>query len=273
VSPQDTWQSRLLAPRSVFTPARRLLHFVVARLPAPAQKLAVSALHKAAGRWPALTRLIGMVPGPTPSNGAPPAVAPDLVSDPVRRRDSILRLRGSGDFADRARAAAALAHMDDDEATAALVAALRDPSSEVGAQAAEALGHHRNEAALSALRGALENRDGFYSPETRSSAVRALGALLPENEGGVLASAVADVDATVSLSAIAALADRDEGASARALLGVLEDRAGFYLPLTRVAAARALLRLQHCDRDRVRGLLEAESDAKVREELQLIASR
>ena len=48
---------------------------------------------------------------------------------------------------------------------------------------------------------------------------------------------------------------------------------GFYLPLTRVAAARALLRLQHCDRDRVRGLLEAESDAKVREELQLIASR
>ena len=96
---------------------------------------------------------------------------------------------------------------------------------------------------------------------------------MPENEGGVLASAVADVDATVSLSAIAALADCDEGASARTLLGVLEDRAGFYLPLTRVAAARALLRLQHCDRDRVRGLLEAESDAKVREELQLIASR
>jgi hypothetical protein len=273
VSLQDTWQSRLLAPRRFFTPARRILHFLVERLPPPAQKLAVSALHKVARRWPALTRLIGMVAGPTPTNGAPTAVAPDLASDPVTRRDSILRLRGSGDFADRARAAATLAHVVDDEATAALVAALRDPASEVAAQAAEALGHHHSEVAVSALRGALENHDGFYSPETRSSAVRALGALLPESEGGVLASAVADVDATVSLSAIAALADRDEGASAQALLGVLEDRAGFYLPLTRVAAARALLRLRHCDEDRVRGLLEAESDAKVREELQLIASR
>jgi hypothetical protein len=273
VNAQDTWQSRFLVPRRFFTPARRILHFLVERLPAPAQELAISALHKVAGRWPALMRLIGEVPGRTRTNGAPPAAASDAIPDPAKRKDSILRLRGSGDFMDRMRAAATLAHVVDDEATAALVAALRDPSSEVASQAAEALGHHHNEAAVSALRGALENRDGFYSPETRSSAVRALGAILPEDEGGVLASAVSDVDATVSLSAIAALADRDEGASARALLGVLEDRAGFYLPLTRVAAARALHRLQHCDRDRVRWLLEGESDAGVREELQRIASR
>ena len=154
-----------------------------------------------------------------------------------------------------------------------LIACLKDADETVRCQAAEALGHHRNAIATAALRGALENRDGFHSPETRASAVRAIGSLLPESEAGVLASAVADVDATVSLSAIAALADRDERTSAQALIGVLENRAGFYLPLTRQAAARALFRLRHCDTARVRGILEGEMDQTVREELQLIASR
>ena len=273
MSPQDNWQSRFLVPRGFFTPARRIVNFLVARLPAPAQKLAVSALHRVAGRWPALMRLVGMVPRGAHTNGAPPPVVSNGVSDDVTRQETLSRLRGADDYADRARAAGALAHANDAEATAALVAALRDRSSEVAAQAAEALGHHRNAIATAALRGALENRDGFHSPETRAAAVRALGSLLPESEAGVLASAVADVDATVSLSAIAALADRDERTSAQALIGVLENRAGFYLPLTRQAAARALFRLQHCDAARVRGILEGEMDQTVREELQLIASR
>lgn len=277
VSPQDSWQSRFLVPRGFFTPARRIVDFLVARLPAPAQKLAVSALHRVAGRWPALMRLVGMVPRGARTNGAPPSVVSNGVaggvSDKVKRQETLSRLRGADDYAERARAAGALAHANDAESTAALVAALRDRSSEVAAQAAEALGHHRNAIATAALRGALENRDGFYSPETRASAVRALGSLLPESEAGVLASAVADVDATVSLSAIAALADRDERTSAQALIGVLENRAGFYLPLTRQAAARALFRLRHCDAARVRSILEGEMDQTVRDELQLIASR
>ncbi len=272
MSPRDTWQSRFLVPRGFFTPARRIVDFLVARLPAPAQKRAGSALQKAASRWPALMRLVGMTPTTPQANGMPPAV-PEIISDELARQATLVRLRGADDYTDRVRAAGSLAHADDAEVTAALVAALRDRSSEVATQAAESLGHHRNEVSTAALRGALENRDGFYSPETRASAVRALGSLLPENEAGVLASAVADIDATVSLSAIAALADRDERTSAQTLIDVLENRAGFYLPLTRQAAARALFRLKHCDRDRVRGLLEAESDATVRNELQLIASR
>ncbi len=270
MSPQDTRQSRFLVPRGLLTPARRIFDFLVKRLPAPAQRLAVSALHTVAGRWPALMRLVGMVPR---TNGAAATVISNATSDDVTRRETLVRLREANDFADRARAAGALAHVHDEETTRALVAALRDASSEVAAQAAEALGHHHGDAATAALRGVLENRDGYHSAETRASAVRALGALLPENQGSFIASAVADIDAIVSLAAIAALAERDEGASAGALIGVLENRAGFYLPLTRQAAARALLRLRHCDVDRVRGLLEGESDATVREELQLIASR
>ncbi len=266
MSPQETRQSRFLVPRGLLTPARRILDLLVKRLPPPAQRLAVSALHTAAGRWPALMRLVGIVP---PTNGA----AAPIVPDDVTLRETLARLREGSDFADRARAAQALTHVHDEEATRALVAALRDASSEVAAQAAEALGHHRGEAATVALRGVLENRDGYHSAVTRASAVRALGALLPENEGSLIASAVADIDATVSLAAIAALGERDEGASAGALIGVLENRAGFYLPLTRQAAARALLRLRHCDGDRVRGLLEGESDATVRHELQLFADR
>ena len=75
----------------------------------------------------------------------------------------------------------------------------------------------------------------------------------------------------MSLAAIAALAERDESLSAGALMGVLENRAGYYLPLTRQAAARALLRLHHCDKDRLRDLLDIEYDATVREALSSLA--
>lgn len=200
---------------------------------------------------------------------APPAPPP---ASSAARGDLLARLRGASDYANRARAALALAQVTDGESTAALVAALRDSSSEVAAQAAESLAHHRGAVAESALRAVLENREGYFSSETRASAVRALGMMLPTDQGTPLATAVADLDALVSLAAIAALAERDESTSAGALLGVLENRAGYYLPLTRQAAARALLRLHHWDRDRLRGVLETEYDATVREALSSLAS-
>jgi HEAT repeat protein len=266
MSQNDTWQSRFIVPRALVTPARRVFNFLVMRLPPPAQKMAVSALHTAAGRWPLLMRLLGITP---PAKGP----APRVVADDTAPETNLAHLREASDFAERARAAQALASVRDRAATDALVAALRDRSSEVAAQAAEALGQHRGDIAAMALREVLENRDGYYSPVTRASAVRSLGALLPADQVSAIASAVADIDATVSLAAIAALAERDESTSANTLIGVIENRAGFYLPLTRQAAARALQRLQHCDGDRVRGLLEAESDNTVRQELMLIAAR
>ncbi len=162
--------------------------------------------------------------------------------------------------------------MTDPETTAALVSALRDQSAEVAVQAAEALAHHPGDVATSALRQVLENQDGFFSPPVRASAVRSLGALLPANDAAPVQGALADVEAIVSLAAIATLAERDESASAAALMGLLEDRRGFYLPLTRQAAARALGRLHHYDRDRLRDVLAAEYDDVVREALSSLAN-
>jgi hypothetical protein len=156
------------------------------------------------------------------------------------------------------------------EAAATLVAALRDPNAEVAAKAAEALMHHQSDAVISALRSVIENRDGYFNSVVRASAVRSLGTLLPADPSSIT-HAVGDVDATVSLAAIATLAERDESASAGALMGVLEDRRGFYLPLTRHAAARALGRQHHYDAARLRDLLAIEHDEAVREALSSIA--
>jgi HEAT repeat protein len=268
------------------------MKLLFARIPPAQQQLATSALHAAAARWPQLSRLLGFLPA-TPSgpiaapassfsgakaDEAPPTLAqPSRASSPAQpsqasHRPHLAQLRDASDYAERARAALALAKTVDAETTSALVAALRDPSSEVAAQAAEALGHHPGDQATAALQGVLENRDGFFNPMTRASAVRALGVLLPANHGLPVVSAVADVDALVSLAAIAALAERDESASADALMGVLENRAGFYLPLTRQAAARALTRLQNYEPERLRRMLEAEYDSAVRDALASLAN-
>jgi hypothetical protein len=268
------------------------MKLLFARIPPAQQQLATSALHAAATRWPQLWRLLGFIPASSSDPIAAPAStfrdaktdeAPPTLAHPSRasappqpsqasHRLHLAQLRDAGDYAERARAALALSTTVDAETTSALVAALRDPSSEVAAQAAEALGHHPGDQATAALQGVLENRDGFFNPMTRASAVRALGLLLPTNQGRPVVSAVADVDALVSLAAIAALAERDENASADALMGVLENRAGFYLPLTRQAAARALTRLQNYEPDRLRRLLETEYDSSVRDALASLAN-
>jgi HEAT repeats len=285
VATHDPSPSRFLAVRSLFTPARRALRFLLERLPAPAQKLGTSALHAAAARWPMLSRLLGLVPpAPTTFDGGPfcapePAAqatqtdaAPVRPADTSSRDEQLARLRGATGYAERALAALALARVTDPETTSALVAALRDPSSEVASQAAEALAHHRGDIATSALRGVLENREGYFNAEVRASAVRSLGTLLPANDAAPIVGALAAIDAVVSLAAIATLAERDESTSTAALMGVLEDRRGFYLPLTRQAAARALGRLRNYDGDRLRGVLAVEYDDVVREALSSIAN-
>lgn len=188
------------------------------------------------------------------------------------RDELVARLRASSDYAERARAALSLGELIDPETTAALVEALRDRSTEVASQAAESLARHTGDRAREALLAVLENREGYFGAVTRASAVRALGSLLPAEHGNPIATAVGDVDALVSLAAIAALAERDEILSAGTLMNVLEDRRDFYLPLTRQAAARALLRLHNYDRTRLRDLLARESDATVREALSSLAN-
>jgi hypothetical protein len=271
VPSNETRQSRSLVPRSLFVPAQRALRRILEALPAPAQRLGSSALRIAALRWPLLARLLGMQPSRSAGPRPVETVAPP-VTGTTQRDQLIARLRSASDYSERARAALGLGQVVDAESTAALVNALRDRSTEVASQAAESLAHHRGDAARSALLSVLANQEGYFGAATRASAVRALGSLLPAEHGSPIAAAVADVDALVSLAAIATLAERDEIMSAGALMNVLEDSRDFYLPLTRQAAARALLRLHNYDRDRLRGLLARESDATVREALSSLAN-
>jgi len=257
-------QRALLPAVRLLSGARQALRLMVSRLPSPVQRRASTALQTLATRWPRLATILGVAPV---RGGTTPIEPSDAVESRRMRASYLEDLGASSSFDVRLRAARALASIRDEETTAALAAALRDPSVEVAVEAAEALGSHRAESAILALRAALGNRDGYYSPMTRAASVRSLGALLPPDQGALLAAAVTDVDSTVSLAAIAALADRDDAASAAALTAVLEDRAGFYLPLTRQAAARGLLRLRRWDEDRFRALLESEYDATVREAL------
>jgi hypothetical protein len=128
----------------------------------------------------------------------------------------------------------------------------------------EALRSRPGPATVEALREVLANREGYFNGATRAAAVLALGALLPAGELSAVYGAVADVDASVSLSAIAAIVDRADEGCAEALLKLLEDGSGFYLPPTRWAAARGLDRIRRADPARVKALLDRESDAAVR---------
>lgn len=224
----------LLLPARVLAPARRLLRRLVERAPRPVQRLAASALHRLVGRWPLLEGLLGLAPQARAPERPPQSEAPAR---------------------------------EDRQATLALVAALRDPAAEIAASAAEALREHPAELAVPALREVLENRDGYFSSPARAAAVRSLGTLLPCGDDALLTAAVRDGDADVSLAAIGAFVERDEEASAGALLNLLEDTSGFYLPVTRRAAARGLSNVHCADERRVGALLGIEPDPAVREAL------
>jgi HEAT repeat protein len=253
VSPREHRRRRLLAHPLVVASAGRILHFV-------------------AVRWPRVSRFVEAI-WPPPVRVSPEPARPGALAQSTRS-ENLARLAGDPDYARRARAAAELADVVDPETTTALIAALRDPSAEVAVCAVGALARHRGQAAISALSGVVRNDDHYFSSETRAAAVRALGPLLSSNGGTGIASitgAVADTDVMVSVAAIEALAGRDEGASVEALLGVLENGTGFYLPLTRQNAARALgkLRARHAGdvEQRLHALLQGEADAVVREAL------
>jgi HEAT repeat protein len=209
------------------------------------QRLTDAALGRIERRWPTLARLLGRTPHVevtrSPERTAVPA-PPDVAAPPADART-----------------------------TQALIGSLRDTSAEVAVDAAETLGARPGEETIAALREVLANREGYFSGVTRAAAARSLGAILPPGGLSPLYTAVTDVDAEVSLAAIAALVERAEDGCADALLTLLEDANGFYLPPTRRAAARGLDRIRGADPARVKTLVEREADSVVREALSPIA--
>jgi hypothetical protein len=255
--------SLALVPRFLRSPAQRALHLLARRLPSPAQKLARRALVPLVSRFPGLSELLGVEPVKPKTVRIPAPVRPATRT----RKQDLDSLRSGTEATERVHAARVLARVVEPDVTSALVQALRDPSAEVGVEAADALQHHPGDATKMALEAVLENRDGYFNPMTRAAAVRSLAVVLPPGQDRVIAGALTNVDAEVSLSALSALVQRAEPSGATALLNVLEDRTGFFLPLVRRAAAQGLSRLRLAPEDRIRGVLAQETDDSVREAL------
>jgi hypothetical protein len=103
--------------------------------------------------------------------------------------------------------------------------------------------------------------------------VHALGALLPEHECAPIVRALRDADAEVSIAAIGALGACAPSRAAELLLAVIENRDGFFLPITRLAAARGLERLSWLPASGVERVSEAEGDPQLREILTRLSAR
>jgi hypothetical protein len=127
--------------------------------------------------------------------------------------------------------------------TAVLIDQLRSENAEVAVPAATELGNRDGDDSLEALLEVLRNPDGFFHPVTRAAALRALAPRLAGERLTLLVDAVRDVDAEVSLAAIGSLAQHAPShVVLDALMPILADHTGFYLPVVRDTAVSALER-------------------------------
>jgi len=242
----------------------------VTQLRAEVQRFGGSAWHKIAERWPALAELVrerkrtisARYRPPEPRASEPPALSVEAVDALVAQ------LMASSSWHARASAALSLGHVPSDDVVQALVRALRDPSVEVAVAAVDALTHHDSELAERELLAVLDNADGYFSPVTRVAAISALARRLDVSQFGPVFAAVRDIDAEVSIAAIAVIVDRMPRSAGSHLLPLLRDKSGYFLPIVRLAAANALERVGALHGGIAHELLYAESDPALRRVLE-----
>jgi HEAT repeat protein len=256
--------------------------------PARVQRVGAHTLQRLSARFPALAGLLRMrspvppaaapgsvhaadavtvepAPGPAPAN----ATAPPTPEDALPTWRELLQ---DPSWEARTRAAAALAGSHAPEVRAALCRSLRDESVEVACASASSLAQHSAPEAREALLEVVRNSDGYYNAVTRATCVRALA----EYGGGELdwlLPAVTDVDAEVSLAAIAVIAERNPPGGILRLRDLLTDHTGYFLPLVRVAAANALTDLGALTPDAASALLGQEHDPAMRQVLEQVAAQ
>ncbi len=247
------------------------------------QRLGERAFARVLSRWPALAELVAEPSAmirkrqraapksartrfKAKTNGA---TVPE--NDDAALEVLVVQLVAAPSWQSRATAAEALAQLDGEGVREALVHALRDTSVEVAIAAIDALARRQDRSAIEALRTVLDNRDGFFSPVTRVAALAALGRLLDDGELAPVMTCVRDVDAEVSIAAIAVVADRKRATAAEYLLPVLQDTSGYFLPLVRLAAANALTRAGALTPTLAAQLLEREEASAVRRVLERVA--
>lgn len=210
---------------------------------------------------------VGRASSPPPSAPSvpPPAAAaepPRTSPDDVERL--VAQLEQSPTWQARTVAAIALAELHGDRVVDALVKAVRDPSTEVAVAAVEALACQPDPRAGNDLREVLRDTAGFVGPFTRAAAVEAIAKCQGLVAVPLLIETLHDGDAEVSMAAVVALARVAPAEAAPHLMSLLEDRSGYYLPVVRVTAAKALERAGAVDAARAAALLETESNEGVR---------
>jgi HEAT repeat protein len=258
----------------------RVIERVRERIPLPpsplrgqAQRFGAQAWQRITARWPALNQLID-----TASSASSPPITIDVTPAPV----SAVTAKASGTRGDevpiatlksalidpdswqnRVDAARALGTRASSESLEALLAAIRDPSAEVAVAVVDALTLQRDGRALQALREVLGNPDGYFSPITRVAALSGLAERLLPSEWRPIVSALRDVDAELSIAAIALIAERLPHDAKEHLLPLVRDESGFFLPVVRIAAASALERTGALTPDLATELLSSERDGDV----------
>lgn len=212
------------------------------------------------GRWPTLNRLLVaafdtaeswlgyLEPAPLQRTPAPtwasaPASPKAATTTDDELRKWLQELAKSPDWSRRLAAVKALSNSDDSKVTASLIAALIDSSVEVAVAAAEALSSCPRIEAQHALRSLVDHHDGYVSPLTRAAALAGLA----REDGGRILAAISDLDAEVSLAAIAILGEASSNVSqadaVNALQQVSSDTSGYYAPIVHEAATKALQQL------------------------------
>jgi HEAT repeat protein len=175
-------------------------------------------------------------PQGTDKNAAMPSTVPPKASG----LQSLLNELASPDSARRASAAAALGFSGDVAAVPALINALNDSDADVAREAAASLGLLNSATAVEPLIAVLENRDGYFHSVVRTAATHSLGQLRDLRAVVPLLSAIKDPIAEASAEAIRTLASLPDPRSLPALIEVVRNQHGFFLPTTRHAAILGL---------------------------------
>jgi HEAT repeat protein len=132
-----------------------------------------------------------------------------------------------------------------------LIGSLRNADADVASEAAASLGSHRFDEVVDALSAAVMNAEGYFHPVVRAAAAGSLGRLNDRRALPALLAGVRDPMAEASAESVRALAAIADPAALETLAAVVENADGFYLPVVRLAAVKAMSRF---DDDRARAV-------------------
>jgi HEAT repeat protein len=242
--------------------------------PGPLQRMTERGLSHLLARIPELADLVAASGSAREQawDGKLRARAKSIPPAGAKLSDLIAQL-AAADYRVRLRAVQALVHHREQQAIDALCGALRDRTVEVAVAAVSSLQIVAGRKIRVTLREVLSNDQGYYHPLVRAAAVHALGGLLSEPECAPIVRALRDPDAEVSIAAISALGASTPARAGELLLDVIENRDGFFLPITRLAAARGLERLSWLPRESLQRISVAEGDPQLGEILARVAER